>query len=136
MLWNLVTNAIDSMRDSPQTSRELTITSSVQAGAVHVEIHDTGSGVSEADLQRVFEPFFTTKPDGMGMGLSISRTIVEAHGGRLWVGQNSSQGAVFCFSLPAMPADEIDVDGAIVDSPHRAARLPSSRSFGQTRLCQ
>ena len=121
VLWNLVTNAIDSMRDSPQTSRALTITSSVQAGAVHVAIHDTGPGVSEADLQRVFEPFFTTKPDGMGMGLSISRSIVEAHGGRLWVEQNGSQGAVFCFSLPAIQADEIDVDGAIVDSPHRAS---------------
>jgi hypothetical protein len=53
------------------------------------------------------------------MGLSISRTIVEAHDGRLWVEQNGLQGAVFCFSLPAMPADEIDIDGAIVDSPYR-----------------
>jgi PAS domain S-box-containing protein len=119
VLWNLVTNAIDSMRDSPQTSRALTITSSVQAGAVHVAMHDTGPGVSEADLQRVFEPFFTTKPDGMGMGLSISRSIVEAHGGRLWVELNGSQGAVFCFSLPAMTTDDINVDGAIVDLPGR-----------------
>jgi PAS domain S-box-containing protein len=115
VLWNLMTNAIDSMRDSPQTSRALTLTSGVQAGAVQVAIHDTGPGVSNADVHRVFEPFFTTKPDGMGMGLSISRTIVEAHGGRLWIGQNGSPGAVFCFSLPAIPADEIDGDAAVGD---------------------
>jgi PAS domain S-box-containing protein len=122
VLWNLITNAIDSMRDSPQTSRALVLTSSVQAGTVRVAIHDTGPGVSDADVQRVFEPFYTTKPDGMGMGLSISRTIVEAHGGRLWV-QNGSPGAVFCFSLPAMPADEIDIDAATehgADSERRA----------------
>jgi PAS domain S-box-containing protein len=112
VLWNLISNAIDSMRDSPQTSRALTLTSSVKEGAVQIAIHDTGPGVSGADVQRVFEPFYTTKPDGMGMGLSISRTIVEAHGGRLWV-QNGSPGAVFCFSLPAMPADEIDVDAVM-----------------------
>jgi signal transduction histidine kinase len=113
VLWNLITNAIDSMRDSPHTSRALTLTSTVQAGAVQVAIHDTGPGVSEADVHRVFEPFFTTKPDGMGMGLSISRTIVEAHGGRLWVGQNGSPGAVFRFSLPAIPTHEIDNDAAV-----------------------
>jgi PAS domain S-box-containing protein len=120
VLWNLMTNAIDSMRDSPQTSRALTLTSSVQARAVLVAIHDTGPGVSDTDVQRVFEPFYTTKPDGMGMGLSISRTIVEAHGGRLWV-ESSAPGAVFCFSLPAMPAHEIDVDAAIANVPLRAA---------------
>jgi signal transduction histidine kinase len=92
----------------------------VQARAVLVAIHDTGPGVSDTDVQRVFEPFYTTKPDGMGMGLSISRTIVEAHGGRLWV-ESSAPGAVFCFSLPAMPAHEIDVDAAIANVPLRAA---------------
>jgi signal transduction histidine kinase len=110
-------------------SRALTLTSSVQAGAVQVAIHDTGAGVSDADVQRVFEPFYTTKPDGMGMGLSISRTIVEAHGGRLWV-QNGSPGAVFCFSLPVMPADEIDIEAAM-NVPHRAGSEPrADRSAG------
>ena len=94
----------------------------VQAGTVQVAIHDTGAGVSDTDVQRVFEPFYTTKPDGMGMGLSISRTIVEAHGGRLWV-QNGSPGAVFRFSLPAMPADEIDVEAAMGGVPHRAGSV-------------
>lgn len=130
VLWNLITNAIDSMRDSPQSLRALTLTSSVQAGAVQVAIHDTGPGVSDADVQRVFEPFYTTKPDGMGMGLSISRTIVEAHGGRLWV-ERSSPGAVFCFSLPAMPAHEIDVDAAMANVPHRAGgELRADRTAG------
>jgi PAS domain S-box-containing protein len=128
VLWNLMTNAIDSMRESPQLSRALTIRSSVEADSVHVAIHDNGPGVSEADLQRIFEPFFTTKPDGMGMGLSISRTIVEAHGGRLSVGQNGSPGAVFCLSLPAMPADEIDADAAMGDGAGSERRADRSAS--------
>jgi PAS domain S-box-containing protein len=130
VLWNLMTNAIDSMRDSPQSSRALTLTSSVQARAVQVAIHDTGPGVSDTEVQRVFEPFYTTKPDGMGMGLSISRTIVEAHGGRLWV-ESSSPGAVFCFSLPAMPAHETDVNAAMANVPQRAgSELRADRTAG------
>jgi signal transduction histidine kinase len=67
---------------------------------VFVEIQDTGPGLDQGQLDRVFQSFYTTKPDGMGMGLTISRSIVEAHGGRLSAAPNESRGAVFRFTLP------------------------------------
>ncbi len=123
VMWNLMTNAFDAMDGMPPTSRVLTIRSSVEDGAIQVAIQDTGQGFGEADVTRMFEPFFTTKPEGMGMGLSISRTIVEAHGGRLWAGQNTSQGAEFCFSLPAVAAHEAVVGEA---APSPLMPLPES----------
>jgi signal transduction histidine kinase len=71
---------------------------------VRVGVRDTGPGLSPEKLERLFEPFYTTKPNGMGMGLSICRSIVEAHGGRLWATRHASQGAVFQFTIPARPA--------------------------------
>jgi two-component system sensor kinase FixL len=68
---------------------------------VRVAIHDTGKGVPTDHRQRIFEPFFTTKRDGMGMGLAISRSIVEAHGGRIWATPNRDGGETFQFTLPA-----------------------------------
>jgi signal transduction histidine kinase len=65
-----------------------------------VEVRDSGPGLDEEDTERVFEPFYTTKGQGIGIGLSISRSIVEAHGGRLWAAANQPHGAVFRFSLP------------------------------------
>jgi len=67
---------------------------------VTVRVHDSGSGLPEADIRRIFTPFFSTKPDGMGVGLSISRSIVEAHGGRLNLASNSPEGATFEVDLP------------------------------------
>jgi two-component system, LuxR family, sensor kinase FixL len=67
---------------------------------VFVEVRDSGPGLDPGSLNRLFDSFYTTKPDGMGMGLSISRSIVEAHGGRLWAMPNEPQGAVFRFTLP------------------------------------
>ena len=67
---------------------------------VRVAVHDTGVGVAASDVDRVFGAFFTAKPGGMGMGLSISRSIIEAHGGRLWAAPNEPHGAIFQFSLP------------------------------------
>jgi signal transduction histidine kinase len=79
----------------------LTVTSiQDEGGNVSVAVSDSGEGLDPANLERVFDAFFTTKPDGMGMGLAISRTIVEAHGGRLWATKNSPQGTVFQFTLP------------------------------------
>jgi len=69
-------------------------------GEIDVTVHDTGDGISLAAMQRLFDPFFTTKEDGLGMGLSISRSIIEAHGGRLFVPDNSDGGATFRFTLP------------------------------------
>ena len=82
-------------------ARELTIvTAAKEPGGVVVEVRDSGPGLDEKDAERVFEPFYTTKAQGIGIGLSISRSIVEAHGGRLWASSNHPRGAVFRFMLP------------------------------------
>jgi len=101
VLLNLITNAIDSMaaKDEP---RVLCVKSDVQtSGGVKVSVADTGTGIGSQNIDRIFNPLFTTKSDGMGMGLSICRSIIEAHDGRIWVAPNKPQGAVFQFILPA-----------------------------------
>jgi PAS domain S-box-containing protein len=101
VLLNLVLNAIDAMSPMRERARELTIVSRRDgADAVLVEVRDTGPGLDPEGAARVFEPFYTTKPDGLGIGLSISRSIVEAHGGQLSVNPNQPHGASFRFSLP------------------------------------
>ncbi|MBY0564610.1 MAG: PAS domain S-box protein [Hyphomonadaceae bacterium] len=94
---NLVRNAMDAMEQSPR--RELVVTTCKAESGVVVGVSDTGPGVSEEAAGKLFQPFMTTKPNGMGVGLSISRTIVEAHGGRIWVEPNPGGGAAFKFSL-------------------------------------
>jgi C4-dicarboxylate-specific signal transduction histidine kinase len=99
VLINLITNAIDSMaaNDAP---RVLRVTSEVcQHDGVKISVADTGAGISSQHVERIFNPLFTTKSDGMGMGLSICRAIVEAHEGRLWVSPNVPQGSVFQFTV-------------------------------------
>jgi PAS domain S-box-containing protein len=101
VLMNLMLNGMDAMKDADGT-RELTIKS--QRGEndqVLVSVNDTGVGLPPEQADRIFTAFFTTKPHGTGMGLSISRSIVESHGGRLWAAGNAPRGASFCFSLPA-----------------------------------
>ena len=101
VLLNLIVNAIEAMSGVHDRPRELTIvTVASEPGAVVVEVRDSGPGLDEDGAQRVFEPFYTTKAQGIGIGLSISRSIVEAHGGRLWATSNQPHGAVFRFSLP------------------------------------
>lgn len=100
VLINLIFNALEAMRESPR--RVITLrTVANAAGTVTVSVADTGRGLSEADADRVFEPYYTTRDDGLGLGLRVSRTIVEAHGGRIWVTSLPGAGATFCFSLPA-----------------------------------
>jgi PAS domain S-box-containing protein len=101
VLLNLIVNAIEAMSGVHDRARELNIvTAAKDAGAVVVEVRDSGPGLDEEDTERLFEPFYTTKGEGIGIGLSISRSIVEAHGGRLWATSNEPYGAVFRFSLP------------------------------------
>jgi len=101
VLLNLITNAIDSMA-TKDGARVLCVRSDVHdSGGVIVSVADTGTGIGSQDLDRVFNPLFTTKSDGMGMGLSICRSIIEAHDGRLWVAPNIPQGAVFQIILRA-----------------------------------
>jgi signal transduction histidine kinase len=101
VLLNLITNAIDSMA-AKDGARVLCVKSEVHDdGNVLVSIGDTGTGIGQQDVDRIFNPLFTTKSGGMGMGLSICRSIIEAHDGRLWVAPNKPEGAVFWFMLPA-----------------------------------
>jgi signal transduction histidine kinase len=100
VLLNLITNAIESMAAS-DGARVLGVSSEVQSSSsVMVSVKDTGTGVDPEDVDRIFNPLFTTKSHGMGMGLSICRSIIEAHEGRLWVAPNTPHGSVFHFILP------------------------------------
>jgi two-component system sensor kinase FixL len=100
VLVNLVRNAVEAMAALPATERLLTIRASQVGNFVELSVADTGHGIDADHLARLFNPFFTTKPDGMGLGLSISRSIIEAHSGRLWVESRPGVGTTFHFSLP------------------------------------
>jgi PAS domain S-box-containing protein len=104
VLLNLIINAIEAMRDAGEEERELLISSRSDPEGVSVEVRDSGPGFAPADLDRVFEAFYTTKSGGLGLGLSICRSIIEAHNGRLWASPNVPRGAIFGFIAPAHPA--------------------------------
>jgi two-component system sensor kinase FixL len=107
VIINLLRNAIDAMRQAKR--RELRVRAARRPdGFTVVSVSDTGSGIDESVRARLFEPFMTTKPDGMGVGLSICKTIVEAHSGQIWAENNDSEGATFAFSLP-LAEDAADV---------------------------
>jgi signal transduction histidine kinase len=102
VVLNLILNAVQAMGAVADRTRELLITTSqMEPNAVCLGVRDTGPGLSAEALPRLFEPFYTTKPDGMGMGLSICRSIIEAHGGRLWATRCERRGALFQFTIPA-----------------------------------
>jgi PAS domain S-box-containing protein len=111
VLVNLVRNALESMVVLPPRLRQVTITTFLGSGDVHCLVQDTGPGISQDVRRRLFEPFFTTKREGLGMGLSISRSIVEAHGGALHA-EALPTGAAFHFSIPLLEdqADDVRVD--------------------------
>jgi two-component system sensor kinase FixL len=104
VIVNLVRNALDAMADQPR--RQLFVSTEVQDDVAEVTIKDSGPGLDQSIAERLFQPFVTTKVAGMGVGLSISRTIVEAHGGRIWVEPNPSGGAIFHFSVRLAKDDE------------------------------
>jgi len=101
VLINLILNAFDSVC-AAEVPRKVAVNAFAgQAGWINVSVSDSGKGIESHLMPRLFEPFFTTKSQGMGMGLAISRSIIEAHGGRLWAQQNPDRGATFQFALPA-----------------------------------
>jgi len=104
VMMNLAMNAIDAMADVDGT-RELVVRSQcAEDGLVTVSVSDSGVGLPPEQATRIFDAFFTTKPHGTGMGLRISRSIIESHGGRLWAGENAPRGASFHFTLPTVEA--------------------------------
>ncbi len=106
VLVNLILNAVEAMSSVEEGTRELSIrTEQNQPGGILVAVHDSGPGIDLVNFDRVFEPFYTTKTSGVGMGLSICQTIINGHGGRLWMSANEPRGAVFQFTLPAAQGD-------------------------------
>ena len=119
VILNLILNAVEAMGGSDEGTRELSInTEREAAGGVLVTVRDSGPGLDPADTERVFTAFYTTKPKGMGMGLAICRSMVEAHGGRMWASANEPRGAVFQFTLPlerdeSIPARQVRPNPAV-----------------------
>ncbi len=100
VLLNLILNGIEAMRTITHRARELRITSAKHPDGVLIQVHDSGEGVNPEQANHIFDPFFTTKLRGIGIGLSVGRSIVEAHGGRLWFTPGASHGVVFQFTVP------------------------------------
>jgi signal transduction histidine kinase len=104
VVLNLVINALDAIEAAPAKPRDLVVrTARTDAGGVNLAVRDSGTGIPCAELDRIFDSFFTTKPNGMGMGLSVCRSIVQAHAGRIWATNNPDRGATLQFDLPGMP---------------------------------
>jgi two-component system sensor kinase FixL len=110
VILNLIRNAIDAMMTSPVRALKITTEAADRDGLARVSVTDTGPGLSPEVAERLFQPFVTTKAEGMGVGLSISRTIVEAHGGRIWVDTNPNGGATFHFTLQRLDKSEAGSD--------------------------
>ena len=111
VILNLIVNAVEAMSEVGGRPRELTVSSGSESNDVFVEVRDSGPGGDPAHLDRLFQSFFTNKPEGMGMGLSICRSIIEAHGGRLSATPNEPHGVVFRFTLPTAVDDGADHAG-------------------------
>jgi signal transduction histidine kinase len=101
VLLNLMLNAIESIQNFSADRRKVTIRTIRIDDRVRISVHDCGKGINQEEHNKIFDPFFTTKPEGMGMGLSIARSIVKAHSGALWFENNSGYGSTFHFTIPA-----------------------------------
>ena len=121
VVLNLVLNAVEAMSSVEGAARELSIeTEQDQTGGVLVAVRDSGPGIEH--FERVFDPFYTTKTSGLGMGLAICRSIIDAHGGRLWVDANEPRGAVFRFTLPAA---QLELMNSLLETACHARRTRS-----------
>ena len=107
VILNLLQNAVDAMVEAPHEDRQkgITIRTSSDNGQARIAVRDAGCGLAPEVERRLFETFFTTKPQGLGLGLSICRTIVESHGGRMWANGNDGPGLTMRFTLPAAEAE-------------------------------
>jgi C4-dicarboxylate-specific signal transduction histidine kinase len=118
VIVNLVTNAIEAISTSRRSPRVIRVsTESNENGDVLTIVEDSGAGIDLQVLDRIFDPMFTTKPEGMGLGLSICRSIVEGHGGRLWVSPNPAGGSIFQFSIPDATT-AVSIEGVLPVSMH------------------
>jgi signal transduction histidine kinase len=99
VLLNLIINAMEAMKDIPD-ERRVSVCTLQRDDEVVVSVTDRGPGIPSEQIPRLFDRFFSTKPEGMGMGLAISRSLIEQHGGRIWVENASDRGAIFRFSIP------------------------------------
>jgi signal transduction histidine kinase len=125
VILNLLLNASDAMSEVEDRARVLVIGSARdEADRVRLTVRDCGVGFAPGAAERLFEPFYTTKTGGMGIGLSISRSIIESHGGRLWAEPNDGPGASFSFSVPRLPEGMTDADS-------RAPGAPATADAGQ-----
>jgi C4-dicarboxylate-specific signal transduction histidine kinase len=132
VILNLVMNAVEAMSGVNQRSRELLIGTSIDAsGAVRISVEDSGPGLNPETFDRLFDPFYTTKANGMGMGLSICRSIVEAHDGRIWASPTAGPGSTFEFVLPGAVDKGAALIGAPVAETLRSSRV---RPTGRRRL--
>ncbi len=103
VLLNLLLNALEAMKGGPRLGRTVALHARSKEGTVEVAVRDRGRGIAADDVERLFEPFYTTKGEGLGMGLSICRSIIRTHGGRLWAENNAQGGATFYFTVPVRP---------------------------------
>ena len=125
VILNLLLNALDAMSEVHDRPRELVIrTASDESDSVRVTVQDAGVGLDTERTERLFDAFYTTKADGMGIGLSVSRSIIETHGGRIWAVPNEGPGSAFSFSLPCMPEGATERTGA--RAIHRPAAIDLS----------
>jgi PAS domain S-box-containing protein len=114
VVLNLLLNAFDAMRNSPANERVVAVRTQLDGVlTVRVSVRDSGTGLAGDKLDKIFQPFYTTKRDGLGMGLSISRSIIDAHGGRLWAENNSDRGATFYCTLPVSDKGRESVEGRL-----------------------
>jgi signal transduction histidine kinase len=132
VIFNLVRNASDAMRGVDDHAKQLTIVTEREGGnCIRLSVRDTGIGISAHNAEKLFDAFYTTKKTGMGMGLSISRSIIERHQGRLWVESNDGHGATFSFSVPCQPETLAEKHMVMkIGAPTEQVRFPASHGRG------